>query len=105
MNRRILIQVTAPAILLGLVLLGACLAGAWYSNRLERNLASLRSESVSSLEAAQELEISLQQLRYHSFLDLMDPTPEWKTLINEDHEHFEQALYKAEGAAHAPEET
>jgi two-component system, NtrC family, sensor histidine kinase HydH len=105
MNRRILIQVTAPAILLGLVLLGACLAGAWYSNRLERNLASLRSESVASLQAAEELEIFLRQLRYHSFLYLMEPTLEWKTLIDQDHEHFEQALGEAEDAAHSPEET
>src|SRR5713226_9329721 len=104
MNRRILIQVTAPAILLGLVLLGACLAGAWYSNRLERNLASLQSESVSSLQAAQELEISLRQLRFHSFLYLMDPTAEGEKPIKDDHLNFEQALEAAEAAAHTPEE-
>src|SRR6266849_988499 len=104
MNRRILIQVTAPAILLGLVLLGACLAGAWYSNRLERNLASLQSESVISLQAAEELEIFLRQLRYHSFLYLMDPTPEWELSIKQDHDNFEKALEEAEAAAHTPEE-
>jgi signal transduction histidine kinase len=104
MNRRILIQVTAPAILLGLVLLGACLAGAWYSNRLERNLASLRSESVKSLQAAEELEIALRQLRYHSFLYLMDPTSDWESAIKPDHERFEQALKAAETGAHTTEE-
>ena len=34
------------------------------------------TENVTSLEAAQELEIRLRQLRFHSLLYVSDPTPE-----------------------------
>src|ERR1700724_97408 len=39
MNRRILLQVTAPAILIGLLLFGTCLVAVWYINRSQANLA------------------------------------------------------------------
>ena len=104
MNRRILLQVTAPALLLGLLLLSACLAGAWYSDRLQRNLDRIRTESVISLQTAQELEISFRQLRFHSFAYLMEPTSEYETAIQSDHGKFENALYQATRAAHEPEE-
>src|SRR5258708_7617383 len=68
MSRRILIQVTAPAVLIGLILLGASLASVWSINRLQRNLAGILTGNVASLEAAQELEIKLRQLRFHSFV-------------------------------------
>jgi hypothetical protein len=74
MNRKILIQVTTPAVLIGLVLLCACFAGAWYVSRVQTNLARVLSENVASQRAAQDLEIRLRQLQYHSFLYLMDPT-------------------------------
>jgi hypothetical protein len=104
MNRKLLIQVTAPAILLGLLLLAACLAGAWYTNRLQRNFAALRNESVTSLQAAEELEIALRQLRFHGFLYLIDPTQPAKDRIQGDHEKFEQALQKARTSSPTPEQ-
>lgn len=52
-----------PAILIGLLLFGACLFGAWYINRLQRNLATILSRNVAELERAQELEIRARQLR------------------------------------------
>ena len=75
MSRRILFQVSAPAVLIGVLLLGTCLASVWSINRLQANLAQILSEHVTSLEAAQEIEIKLRQLRFHAFLFVIDPTP------------------------------
>src|SRR5262249_28674237 len=104
MNRRILIQVTAPAIFIGLLLLGVCVAGAWYTNHLQKNLTAIRSESVITLRAAQELEIHLRQLRFHGFLYLIDPTPDLLARINGDQDGFETALGTVKEVIHTSEE-
>jgi signal transduction histidine kinase len=104
MNRRIFLQVTGPALVIGLLLLGACAASAWYIQRLQRNLAKILSRNVASLVAAQELEIKVRQLRFHSFLNLMDPAHARKKPIAEDHEGFEKALEEVKRSATSEEE-
>jgi signal transduction histidine kinase len=104
MNRRILIQVTTPGVLIGLLLFFVCLAGAWYIDRLQTNMAKILKQNVTSLQAAQELEIRVRQLRFHSFLNLMSPDKERQQRIEGDHQHFEEALQKVRTEAHTPEE-
>jgi signal transduction histidine kinase len=104
MNRRILLQVTSPAMLIGLALLGACVAGAWYSSRLEGNFAAIRTESTHGLLAAQELVIHLRQLRYHCLLYLGDPTDKRLGLFKDDEAKFANALHKVKVAAHSSPE-
>jgi two-component system, NtrC family, sensor histidine kinase HydH len=104
MNRRILLQVTAPAMVIGLLLLSAGLAGAWYTNRLQKNLTTIRRESNESVKVAQSLEIRLRTLRFHVFLYLMDPTPLRLKSFEADEHEFEEALDRAERAPRtAPE--
>ena len=105
MNRRLFLQVTAPALAIGLVLLGACLASAWYINRLQNNLAHILSQNVAGLHAAQELEIKVRQLRFHSFLYLIDPTHAPAKPIRQDQEGFEVALHRAKQLADSPAST
>ncbi len=104
MNRRILIQVTTPAVVIGLLLLGACLASAWYINRLQTSMARLLSQNVASVRAAHQLEMSLRQLRFHAFLYLVDPRPDRLGLIEEDQQAFEEGLQLAREASTTPEE-
>src|ERR1700676_5086718 len=92
MNRRILLQLTAPTVLIGTVLFGACLASVWSINRLQANLATILQENVTSLEAAGELEIQLRQLRFHSFLDVIESTEQRRNDVEKDHEGFENAM-------------
>jgi two-component system sensor histidine kinase HydH len=92
MNRRILMQVTGPAIVIGVLLFATCLVNASYISRLQTNLANILSENVTSLEAAQELEIRVRQLRFHSFLYLIDSSSARLQRITEDHRQFEEAL-------------
>src|SRR5437773_1518698 len=52
MNRKILFQVAAPAIVIGLLLVGTCLVSAWSIDRLQTNLTQILSRNVAGAEAA-----------------------------------------------------
>jgi signal transduction histidine kinase len=103
LNRRILLQVTMPAVLISLALFATCLLGVSSINRLQANRAQILHQNVLSLQAAEELQIRLRQLRFHSFLYVMDPKPERMEPIERDHHEFEQALEKAENATRGDE--
>src|SRR5262245_23937464 len=104
MNRSILFQVTAPAILTGLVLVGVCLGAAWSVHRLQGNLAYILSDNVMSVQASLDLENAVRQMRYHSLLYLMHPTPGTLAQIETDELAFEDALDRAVESANSPEE-
>jgi signal transduction histidine kinase len=104
MNRKILFQVTAPALLPGLLLVGTCLLSAYSIHRLHSNLSSILSENVTSLQAALDLENSMRQLRYHSFLYLMKPTAASLRQIQQDEQGFQQALERAQTSANTETE-
>lgn len=104
MNRRILLQITVPMVGIGLLLFGTCVVSAWYMHRLQTNLATILTQNVSSLESAQQLEIRVRQLRFHSLLFLIDPTPRRLQPIEEDHQYFEGELEEARRTATTPEE-
>src|SRR3954451_16666002 len=104
MNRKLLFQVTAPTVLIGVLLFTACLVGAWFTDRSQRELAKLLSQEVVSLQVAQELEIRVRQLRFRTFLDLIEPGRARPEAIAEVHHNFETALDRARQASHTPEE-
>jgi signal transduction histidine kinase len=104
MNPKLLLRVTAPALVIGLILLGACLAGAWYINRLQTDLADILSRNIRSLQAAEELDIRIRQLRHHTLLYLVDPEPELLKSIEADHKTFEDKLSVARETATTDEQ-
>jgi signal transduction histidine kinase len=104
MSRKILIQVSAPTVLIGLILFIACLVSAWYISRLQRDLARILSREVNSLVAAKEVEVRVRQLRFHNFLNLIDPKHANNQRIDEVHEGFEDALDRAQRSAQGPAE-
>ena len=75
MNRKILFQVSAPAVLIGLLLSGACLFGVWYLEKVQTDMARIYSKDVASREATIELATYVKDLRHHSLRYLIDPTP------------------------------
>jgi two-component system sensor histidine kinase HydH len=104
MNRRIFLQLSGPAAIVGFLLFGASLASVWSIHRLQRNQASILVENVASLELSQELVISLRQFRFHTLMNLMDPRPLYQELIDQDHVDINRALSKArESSSGAPE--
>jgi signal transduction histidine kinase len=55
MDRRLLVQVSAPALAIGLLLFGACLTSAWYIHRQHTDLARVLSEHTASRAAPEGL--------------------------------------------------
>jgi signal transduction histidine kinase len=91
-------------VIIGLILLGACLASAWYISRLQGNLSSVLSQNVTSLQAAQELEIRVRQLRFHGFLYLIRPEPKRLKPLQTDDAGFARALGVARDSARTPQQ-
>jgi signal transduction histidine kinase len=104
MSRTIFLQVTAPAVLIGVLLCGTCLACAWYISSLQATTARIVSENVASLQAAQDLVIHVRQLRYHCFVYLLDPQPHRLEPIETDEQNFEETLRTARRLAGTPAE-
>jgi two-component system sensor histidine kinase HydH len=104
MNRRILLLATAPAVIIGLVLFGACIVSAWHINRLQTNLTVILSQNVTSLHAAQQMEIHLRQLRFRCFLYLMKPEPRVLAEIRDLERQFEYWLERARETSSTTEE-
>jgi two-component system, NtrC family, sensor histidine kinase HydH len=94
MNQRLLIRVTAPAVVIGLLLLATCMVSIHSIKRLQSNLDDILDENVRSLRAALELEIRVRQLRFHSLLYLLDPEKAQARVkrIEQDQDRFEAAL-------------
>lgn len=104
MNRRILLQATAPSVVIGVLLFGVCLVSAWHLNRLETNRTRMLNENVASLQAAQELEIALRKLRFHFFLFLIDPDDAMFREVEADEKEFQKWLDRVKEAANTSEE-
>ena len=92
MNRKLLFRITVPSVVFGVFLFAACLLSIRYIHRLQSNLADILAQNVASLQAVQELEIQVRQLRFHTFLYLLDPQPERLSRIEDDQEKFEARL-------------
>src|SRR5581483_175880 len=102
--KTLFLQLTMPGMVLGVILLGTCLASIWYIQQLQANLVRVLSRNVAHQEAAQELEIRVRQLRFHSLLYLVDTKPDRLEPIEEDHKRFEEALRQVRGQASSPDE-
>jgi two-component system, NtrC family, sensor histidine kinase HydH len=92
MKRKLLLRITVPTVVFGVVLFAACLLSIRYIHRLQSNLADILADNVISLQKVQELEIQVRQLRFHTFLYLSDPKPDLLSRIGEDQTKFENAL-------------
>ena len=104
LNSKILLRVTAPTVVIGALLFGACLISVGYISQLQTNLTNILSQNVASLQAAQELEIRVRQLRHHNLLYLMAPNPDDLNDIDTDQQHFTEALDVARKASNTDEE-
>ena len=89
MSHKILLRVTAPAVAVGVLLFAGCLVSIGYISRLQSNLDAILSQNVASLQAAEELEICVRQLRHHNLLYLMEPEPNDLGQIATDQQQFE----------------
>jgi signal transduction histidine kinase len=94
-HHRLFLQVAWPGLLIGALLFLACLAAIWSVNRLQADVSHLLTREFNQLQAIQELETDLRQLRFDSFLALMEPAPARTRLVEEDQHRLEAALTRA----------
>jgi two-component system sensor histidine kinase HydH len=104
MNRKLFLRFTIPSLVIGLAFFAACLISIGYIHRLQTNLTNVLSENVASLQAAQELEIRVRQLRFHTLLFLLEPKDEKLGPVEEDQAKFEESLEAARQASRTVDE-
>jgi signal transduction histidine kinase len=75
---------SVPFVALGGLVAVACLASTWYINRLQADLARAVRHDVAALEAADELQFRLWELRLHTVMFAADPTAARRDLIEND---------------------
>lgn len=74
---------SGPFVLLG-GLLAACLASTWYINRLQADLARAVRYDAARMEAADEFQVQLRHLRFHSVVYAADPTAARRSVVRND---------------------
>ena len=74
-------------------------------HRLQSNLDDILAGNVVRLEAVQDLEIQVRQLRFHTFLYLLDPGRERFLRIEADERNFEAAFARVRQVAVGDDET
>ncbi len=104
MSRTNPIHLALPAAATSLALSAACALGVWSLGRLQADRARLLAQEVAGLEAAQEAEVRLRQVRLHALVYVLEPTPARWAPLDGDHRQFEAAIQKAVAAATGPEE-
>ncbi len=65
MKHGLLLRMTAPLVAVSVLLLLLGTVTAWYVHRLQKNAADTLALNVSSIRAAEELEIGLREIRTH----------------------------------------
>ncbi len=103
LNRQMVFQVTMPALLVALAMLGTSLLGIRSINQLQADRDKIIQEHGRSLRAAQDLETYLRRLRLHSFLYVMDMSPERRAKVERDQNDFEAALQRVQQRESSPE--
>jgi signal transduction histidine kinase len=63
MSRRLIVRMTAPTVAISLLLLAVGVLAAWQVHRLQRNISQALLVNVSSMRAAEELEIAVREAR------------------------------------------
>ena len=81
-----------PFVGLGGLVAVACLASTWYINRLQSDMARAVRDDVARMEDADELQLRLRHLRFHSVMAAADPTEARKKILDEDRKQVVIAL-------------
>lgn len=83
---------SGPLIGLGGLVAVACLASTWYINRLQTDLARAVRHDAARLDAADELQVQLRHLRFHSLICAADPVEHRRNQVRSDATKAEEAL-------------
>ena len=104
MRRFLFSPFTGPLVALGLLTASACLGSTWYLNRLQSELAGAVRHHTAQLEAADELQLCLRQLRLQAVMFAADPSPARRAQLEEADASVGESLAEAREACRAPQD-
>ncbi|MCC6417289.1 MAG: hypothetical protein IT429_03470 [Gemmataceae bacterium] len=102
MRRFLLSCYSGPLVAFGVLVAVACLAGSWYINHLQANLALAVRQNVAGMEAALDLQVQLRHLRVHSLVLVADTTPRRWNVVRADLAQVDAALDAVQRTAVTP---
>lgn len=86
-----------PMVAIGGVLAAACLASTWYINRLQTDMARAIRHDAARMDAADELQVQLRHLRFHTIVGAADPSAARRASIQADLDGVTAALEAIRG--------
>jgi signal transduction histidine kinase len=92
MNRSTLGWYAWTLVILGGLVAAACLASTWYINRLQADHARAVRYDAARMDAADELQVQLRHLRFHSVVCAAEPTDARRDVVRADTARVEAAL-------------
>src|SRR5690349_7043253 len=92
MKRYLLDRHAWPFVALGGLVAAACLASTWYINRLQADLARAVRSDASKMEAADEFQVQLRHLRFHTVVYAAQPSGARRAVVLNDTAQAEAAL-------------
>ncbi len=92
MKQFLFAQYSWPLVALGGLVAAACLASTWYINRLQGDLARAVRHDASKMDAADELQVQLRHLRFHSVIFAADPSEVRAAVVRSDTSQVEAAF-------------
>jgi signal transduction histidine kinase len=98
LTRRLSLKLLAPTVLVSLLLVGTCIGGALYLNRIHLNVTQGLSENVESMQAARSLERAAAEVA--SLLKAPDNDPAgFARHVDRRNERLREALARSESLA------
>lgn len=102
--RRLVLQVTAPAIFAGICLAVMSIFSLWQLDRARRNLSYLLSQNVASVRAASRMEDAVRRMRFASLEYLLDGKEKSRAEIERAKGEFETWLHNASLTSNSTDE-
>jgi signal transduction histidine kinase len=93
-----------PFVALGALTAAAGLAGTWYTNRLQADLARAVRYDAAGMAAAVDLQVELRHLRVHSLVLVADPSDGRREVVCADLARVDAALDALRRTALAPDD-
>jgi signal transduction histidine kinase len=104
MSSGLLVRMTAPIAVVSLLLLAVGAVAAWYVHRLQKNISDILDVNVSSVRAAEELEIGIREVRTQLIYFLFTGDRKYLEAFPALHQHTDRWLGEADRLATTPYE-
>jgi signal transduction histidine kinase len=104
MQQLLFSRYSGPFIVLGGLVAVTSLVSTWYINHLQADLARAVHEDAVRLTTAEELQIRLRQLRFHSLMAAADPSDSRHRVMDDDRSQVLESLAEVRQESHSEDD-